>query len=123
MNGVKAVDVAGGVIDGIIEFDGIRSAVRQREERIAGHISDARTEASEKIGGSAILERIGEAGDVGQRSIAGLVESANGKKRKSLGKGVPYGENNTAERDQGDSDGFLLHGGKDLLELNAHEEK
>lgn len=28
MNGMKPVDVPGGVVDGVIEFDGIRSAVR-----------------------------------------------------------------------------------------------
>jgi len=55
--GLKAVDVRRGVVDGRVVRHGIRAAVRHRDKRMASRVGDARTQAAQQIARRAVLQR------------------------------------------------------------------
>ena len=83
-DGVEAVDVAGGAVNGRVESDGVGAAVGQSQKGVARGVGDGRAETAERVCRDAVFQGVGEAGDIGKRAGAGLVEGANGEERKRL---------------------------------------
>src|SRR5262245_20923246 len=64
-NGVEAVDIACGVVDGGVIGNRVRAAVRQRKKGLVGILVDSRSKSSQQIRRSAVLQVVGESGKVG----------------------------------------------------------
>src|SRR5262249_8430820 len=78
-HGVEAVYVAGRIVDSIIVFNCVWTAVRQSEEGVAAGVGNRRTESAEKVGGSAVFQFVVEAREISEISSTGFVESAYGE--------------------------------------------
>ncbi len=86
LDGVEALDVAGGVVNSGVVGDGVGAAVGKGEEAVGGDVGDAGAEASEQVGRSAVFESAGEAGEIGVRASSAAGEGAFGD-QLDLGEG------------------------------------
>lgn len=81
LDGMEPAYIAGGVLNGGVVGNSVRSAVWQRQKSIAAGVGDCRADAAEKIGGSAVFQFVLETGEICKRTGPGLIERSGCKQR------------------------------------------
>src|SRR5580698_5938684 len=76
-DGVESIDVAGGVVYSRGKGNCVGAAVGKSQEYIGADISDGRSESTKISRLGAVLQGVIEAGKVGERSGAGLVQGSS----------------------------------------------
>ena len=84
---METVDVADGIVEVRVEAYCIWATVGQSKKGVTGCVGDCRTKAAEQVGRRTIFETVVEAGEIGEGSGTGLIESA-GSEQVDLGLGV-----------------------------------
>ena len=108
-DGVEAVDVAGSVVDCVVEFNGVGAAVGEGQEGVTGCVGDGGAETAEFVGANAVFEFIGESGKILERAGTGLVQGADGEYRQGLRLGLGYGERSNSESHEDADNGGFFH--------------
>src|SRR5262249_58808069 len=85
LDGLKAIDVGGRIVDQRVVWHGVRTAIRKGDEGIAARVGKAGAEAAEEVPGDAVLEGAG-----GLRRQVGYI-AAEIADRKECRRGVRGG--------------------------------
>ena len=76
---MESVDVASRVVNGIVKLNRIRAAVGQGKKRVAASVGNGGAEPAQRVGRYAILQVVGESGNIDPGTVAGLVKRADSK--------------------------------------------
>jgi hypothetical protein len=107
---VKSIDVTGGVVDGVVELDGVGAAIGQREEGVPVRVSEGGAESAKRVRRRAILQVVFQAREISEGPSARVIESSYGEKRQSLGLRMRCDEESKNRSDQSETGGSIFHG-------------